>query len=80
MWKRSFQIKARRREGCCFRLAWVRLMKSVEPLVLVHGIVRGPDNTRVSHAWLVGDDFYYDPVLDRFFTLGEYNMVLRQKC
>lgn len=55
-------------------------MKSVEPLVLVHGIVRGPDNTRVSHAWLVGDDFYYDPVLDRFFTLGEYNMVLRQKC
>jgi hypothetical protein len=39
---------------------------------MVHGEVNGPDNTRIPHAWLVGPDFYYDAVADRFFTMGEY--------
>lgn len=59
MKRRSFQIKAKYRKGRCFRFAWLGLMKSVEPLVMVHGIVRGPDNTWIPHAWLVGNDFYY---------------------
>ena len=72
MKRKPFQIKARQRKGCCFRLAWVGLMRSKEPLVMVHGVVRGPDNTRIQHAWLVGDDFYYDPVQDRFYSMGAY--------
>lgn len=70
--RKPFQIKARHRKGCCFRLAWFGLMKSTERLVLVHGEVNGPDSTRIPHAWLVGDDFIYDVVLDKFFTLAEY--------
>ncbi len=72
MRERSFQINAKRREGCCFRLAWLGLMRSTEPLVLAHGVLAGPDNTRVFHAWLEGTDFVYDPELDRFFTMDEY--------
>ncbi|SDO19814.1 hypothetical protein SAMN04489798_2298 [Pseudomonas arsenicoxydans] len=70
--RKPFQIKQRHRKGCCFRLAWLGLMKSTERMVMVHGIVNGPDNTRIPHAWLVGENFYYDVVSDRFFTMDDY--------
>lgn len=70
--RQPFQINARRRHGRCYELAWKGVM-AADDVQLVHGELRY-NNLSIGHAWLIGNDFVYDPVLDEFFDPGEYHL------
>jgi|SRR5829696_5245350 len=68
-------VRARRRKGRCYELALKALnSKEASGFLLVHGQCRGPNDSRVGHAWLFDpeNDLVYDPVLDRWFSEAGY--------
>lgn len=67
----AMRVRARSRIGRCYELAWKGIMRCPEA-TLVHGIVRGPCDSRIEHAWLMVDDSVYDVTDDRVFSWQEY--------
>jgi len=67
--------RTRKRDGRCYALAnKIMLEPGADQFTLVHGIVRGPRDTRIDHAWvMLPDGRLYDPVENAYFsTAGEY--------
>jgi hypothetical protein len=68
-------VRARRREGRCYELAYRALhSEAAAGLLLVHGKCDDRNGSRIGHAWLLDPNSprLYDPVLDRWFTVGAY--------
>ena len=68
-------VRARRREGRCYELAWKALhSEAASGFLLVHGKCNDRNGSRIGHAWLLDPDrrVVYDPVLDRRFSVAAY--------
>ncbi len=71
------RYRPRKRAQRCFELGCLYFFqdppKDADRWSLVHGEVRGPENSRVIHAWLHRDDgIVYDMVLDCSWSAEEY--------
>jgi hypothetical protein len=68
------RTRARKRVGRCYEIA-LHAQNELPPETrwqLVHGLVSGPDATRHGHAWLMRDEWVWDPVQDKFYSKAWY--------
>ena len=66
-------VRARRREGRCYELAWrAQYSEAAAGFLLVHGKCNAENGSRIGHAWLLDPNTsrLYDPVLDYLYWCG----------
>jgi hypothetical protein len=63
--------RIRKRQGRCYELAGMALLKA-DGWSLVHGEANCLPDVPGGHAWLVSGEAVYDPVLHREIPLAEY--------
>lgn len=48
------------------------ILDNEEPMNLIHGIINGPSNSRIGHAWIQYKGQYYDGVFNKYYEKDFY--------